>query len=68
VTARLEVRYLKPTPLNQPLHLHAVVEEQLGRKARVYCTLGPAGEITAEGHVVAVQIDADKAIGAKDTG
>lgn len=64
VTGRLDVRYHRPTPLNQPIYLHAVLEKLEGRKATVVCQLGPAGSVTAEGHVLAVRIEADKSLGA----
>ncbi|NDJ86746.1 MAG: PaaI family thioesterase [Chloroflexi bacterium] len=67
VTGRLDVRYLKPTPLNQPIYLHAVIEEIHGRKTKVFTQLGPEGQVTAEAHVLAVRIDADKALGASGT-
>lgn len=63
VTARLEVRYLKPTPLDQPVYLRATVEQMEGRKAHVFCQLGPEGMVTAESHSLFVRIDADKSIG-----
>jgi len=56
VTGKLTVNYLKPTPLDQPVHLKAWVEGEIGRKIRVLCELGPAGEITATGDLLAVQI------------
>ncbi len=56
VTGKLAVNYLKPTPLDQPVHLKAWVEGEIGRKTRVLSELGPAGEITATGEVLAVQI------------
>lgn len=65
VTGRLDVRYLRPTPLNELIHLHAIVEKVEGRKATIVCQLGPAGSVTAEGHVLAVRIEADKSLGAE---
>ncbi len=56
VTGKLTVNYLKPTPLDQPVHLKAWVEGEIGRKTRVLCELGPTGEITATGDLLAVQI------------
>ncbi|MCP4603377.1 MAG: PaaI family thioesterase [Proteobacteria bacterium] len=55
VTAELSVKYLKPTPLSEPLHLKAWVEGKIGRKTRVYCELGPKDNITATGDVVAAR-------------
>jgi hypothetical protein len=64
VTGQLTVKYLKPTPLDQPIHLKAWVEGEIGRKMRVLCELGIEGLVTATGDVIAVRIDADKSIGA----
>lgn len=64
VTGTLEVRYLKPTPLDQPIMLSAIVEETQGKKSTVRCTLGTAEQITAEGRVVAIKISGDKSVGA----
>jgi hypothetical protein len=57
VTGSLSVKYLKPTPLDVPLHLKAWVEGEAGRKTRVLCELGPAGSVTATGDSVFVRVD-----------
>ena len=57
VTGQLLVNYIKPTPLEEPVHLKAWVEGEVGRKTRVLCELGPAGEVTATGEVIAVLVD-----------
>lgn len=55
VTAALHVDYRKPTPISGgPLELRARVVEASERKAVVEVTLAVAGEVTAEGQVVAV--------------
>lgn len=64
VTGTLEVRYLKPTPLDQPVLLSAVVEEVQGKKSVVHCKFGPVGTVTAEGRVTAIRIAGDKSVGA----
>ncbi len=64
VTARLDVRFLEPTPLEQAVYLHAVVEKTEGRKATVFCQLGVEGIVTAESRSLFVRIDADKSLGA----
>lgn len=64
VTGQLQVKYLKPTPLDQPIQLKAWVEGEVGRKTRILCELGPQGDLTATGDVLAVRINADKSIGA----
>jgi hypothetical protein len=63
VTGQLQVKYLKPTPLDQPILLKAWVEGKVGRKTRILSQLGPQGQVTAEGEVLAVRISADKSIG-----
>ena len=64
VTGQLTVKYLKPTPLDQTIHLKARVEGEVGRKTNVICELGTAAEVTAAGEVIAVRIAMDKALGA----
>ncbi len=64
VTGTLEVKFLKPTPLDQPLLLSATLEEMHGKKSIVRCMLGPAGTVTAEGRVTAIRISGDKSVGA----
>lgn len=55
-TASLQVEYLKPTPLNQPVEVRARVVETKGRKTVVETTLRSQGEETARGRVVAVRV------------
>lgn len=64
VTGRLTVNYLKPTPLDQTIHLKAWIEGKIGRKTRVLSELGTGEVVTATGDVTAVRIEADKSIGA----
>jgi acyl-coenzyme A thioesterase PaaI-like protein len=56
VTASLHVDYLRPTPIQGPLDLRSRVKEIKGRKVVVTTTLSVAGEVCAQGEVVAVQI------------
>ncbi len=56
VTASLHVDYLRPTPLGPPLELRGTIKEVKGRKVVVSITLSAAGQITAKGEVVAVQM------------
>jgi acyl-coenzyme A thioesterase PaaI-like protein len=56
VTASLEVKYLKPTPLGVPLEVRARVIEIKGRKTTISATVSAGGEVCARGDVVAVQI------------
>ena len=58
VTASLEVEYLAPTPLGQPLELRARVVEAAGRKRVVACTLRSGGRDRARAEVVAVEVPA----------
>lgn len=56
VTASLNVRYLRPTPLGPVLEVRGRVEEIKGRKVVVSATLSADGEVCATGEVVAVQM------------
>ncbi len=56
VTASLNVRYLRPTPLGPVLEVRGRVEEIKGRKVVVSATVSADGEICATGEVVAVQM------------
>ncbi len=65
VTANLNVSYKAPTPLDRPIVLRARVEEIAGRKATIRCGVYADDKQTAEAHVIAVRIAADKSVGAK---
>ena len=54
VTASLQVRYLKPTPLGPELELRARVREFTAKKSIVDVTISVGGTATARGEVVAV--------------
>jgi acyl-coenzyme A thioesterase PaaI-like protein len=56
VTASLHVDYRRPTPLGPSLMLRGRVVELKGRKVVVAIRLTAAGELCAEGTVIAVQI------------
>ena len=56
MTGELKVKYVKPTPLDQVLHLKAWVDGEVGRKTRVLCELGPEGGVTALGDVLCVRV------------
>lgn len=58
VTAKLEVEFLAPTPLGQPLELRARVVEASGRKRVVACTLRSGGRDCARAEVIAVEVPA----------
>ncbi len=55
VTASLQVDFLRPTPMDQPLEIRGVVEEIGDRKVVVVTSLYANGEICAKGRVVAVK-------------
>jgi len=56
VTASINVRYLRPTPMGVPLEVRGRVEEIKGRKIVVSAKVSAAGEVCATGEVVAVQM------------
>lgn len=56
VTASLNVRYLRPTPMGVALEIRGRVEEIKGRKIVVSAKVFAAGEVCATGEVVAVQM------------
>ena len=56
VTAKLEVEYLEATPMDEPIHLRGEVDSDVGRKVSVTTTLGPDGETTARGEVLAIEV------------
>ena len=56
VTASLHVDYRRPTPMGPTLMLRGRVVEHKGRKVVVAIRLMAAGELCAEGTVIAVQI------------
>jgi acyl-coenzyme A thioesterase PaaI-like protein len=59
VTASLRVDYLKPTPIGVPLEVRGRIKEIAGRRVVVEARVLAAGEVTARGEVVAVQIPED---------
>ncbi len=63
VTGNLNVSFLAPTPLLQPIVLRAKVEELSGRKAIVVCGVYAQATKTAEARVIAVRVAADKSVG-----
>jgi len=59
VTGGLEVRYLKPTPIDHPVELRATISECATKKTVLECTLSSDGVVTAEGKVVAIRVPAE---------
>jgi len=56
VTARLQVDYLRPTPLGVELEIRGRIEWVKGRKVLVSCTLSAAGTVCARGEVLCAQM------------
>ncbi len=56
VTASLHVDYVRPTPLGVPLEVRGRVVEIKGRKVVVRATVSAAGQICAQGEIVAVRM------------
>lgn len=59
VTGELNVTYQQPTPLDEPIVVRSWIDEDrddLGKKVRVKTTLGPAGDVSAIGDVLAISI------------
>jgi acyl-coenzyme A thioesterase PaaI-like protein len=56
LTGSLSVKYLKPTPLGEPLELRAHVTEIKGRKVVVSVTLSVHDELCVTGEVIAIQV------------
>ena len=57
VTANLNVSYLKPTPIDEPIQLRARITKIDGRKAWVTCTLASAGELRATAEVLGIRVE-----------
>lgn len=57
VTGSLSVKYIKPTPMDVPLHLKAHVEGEIGRKTRVLCEVYAGEVLTALGDAILVRAD-----------
>jgi acyl-coenzyme A thioesterase PaaI-like protein len=58
VTGNLNVSYLRPTPIDQPLRLRARLIKSEGRKVWVRCTLSAEGEVCATGEVLGIRVQA----------
>lgn len=56
VTAKMNVNYLRPTPIDEWIELRARITRLEGRKAWVRCTLSAAGEVRATGEVLGVRV------------
>ena len=56
VTKSLEVRYRRPTPVDEPVEVRAKVVGVAERRTVLECTLSSRGEVCAEATVVAVRL------------
>lgn len=63
VTGTLTVKYIKPTPINQPLQLKAWVDGAIGKKNRVVCELSADDIVTATGDGIIIRVSLDQAHG-----
>jgi len=63
VTGSLFVKYLKPTPTDEPVSLRARVKEMKERKITVTCTLYSGETECATGEVIAIRIGQSKLLG-----
>jgi acyl-coenzyme A thioesterase PaaI-like protein len=59
VTGNLNVSYLKPAPIAEPLNLRARITKIEGRKAWVTCTMSAAGQVCATGEVLGIRVQRD---------
>ena len=59
LTGTLQVRYVRPTPIDTHLELRATVQSIKGRKVVIATTLSARGEICAHGEVLAIQVPDD---------
>jgi predicted thioesterase len=55
----LNISYLKPTPIAEPLQLKARITKIEGRKAWVSCMLSAAGQVCATGEVLGIRVQRD---------
>lgn len=62
-TGSLKVDFLKPTPLDKPVHLRARVREMHEKKVLVACSVFSEGTECARGEVLAVRVPARKGPG-----
>ena len=57
VTGTMTIKYLKPTPIDQPIELTARVVETKGKRTTIECLVTSGGVTTAEGNVIAFRVD-----------
>ena len=56
VTANLNVNYLKPVPIDQPVDLRATIAESAGKKTTLKCTMHSGDTIVAESTAIAIRV------------
>lgn len=56
VTASMEIQYLRPTPISEPVVLRARVESSEGKRTTVRCSLSSGGIERVGARVVAVRV------------
>jgi len=56
VTGSLNIKYLRPTAINEEIVLRAKVEEMMGKKTTLTCSLNSMGKECASAEVVAVKV------------
>ena len=59
VTGRIEVDYLKPTPIDRPIQLRAWLDAVGDRKSVVLSEVRSGDDITARGRVIAIRVPPD---------
>lgn len=55
-TGTMTIKYLKPTPNDQPVELRAKVTEIKGKKVTMHCEMFADGTKTAEASVIAIRV------------
>lgn len=57
-TGSMKIDFLKPTPVNKPIQLRAIIKEMHEKKAVVSCSLYSEGTECARGEVLGVRVPA----------
>lgn len=58
-TGRLELSYIKPTPIDLELRVVAKITEAKERKITLQCSLSAGGEVCVKARVIAVRVPSD---------
>jgi len=59
LTGTLQVKYVRPTPIDTPLEVRGTVKKVKGRVVVITTTLSARGEVCARGEVIAIQVPED---------